>query len=158
MTSNDRMGFAIVITLLIVIFCLELIPETESVWDDTSAEKKQVERLKEKVIKTKDKIVVLDKEEKRLQGFLDTARVNKDTTAIVFIQDEIINNLRSKEVNYLENEVTYDSIICKQDTIIKVQDEQIAIRDSQIKKLKRQKMIAIVGGSVILVTILILSL
>lgn len=158
MTSNDRMGFAIVITLLIVIFCLEFIPDTKSVWDDTSIEKKKVERLKEKVVKTKDKIEVLDKEENKLQEKLDTARVNKDTTAIVFIQDEIINNLRSKEVNYLENEVTYDSIICKQDTIIKVQDEQIAIRDSQIKKLKRQKMIAIVGGSVILVTILILSL
>jgi hypothetical protein len=93
-----------------------------------------------------------------LQEFLDTARINNDTTAIVFIQDEVINVLREKEIQYLDNQIAYDSIICKQDTIIKIQEEQIAIRELQIKKLKRQKTFAIIGGSVILVTILIFSL
>jgi hypothetical protein len=44
--NSDKLGVALILVLLIVIFCLDFLPEKVNIWGDTFSEKKQVEKLK----------------------------------------------------------------------------------------------------------------
>lgn len=108
-------------------------------------ERNTIEVVNQKVLALKERELIdaLNLEVRELRSYLESIRDTSSLEVIVDVQDTIIVALNEENEGLYSLVSIKDSVISLQDEIIGAKDVVIASKDAKIKKLKRQRNIAV---------------